>query len=104
MLGLFGYNPYQAGGPGSPVNPLQPLLQLAWTAWQSVDRRIFNVHPTLNPTTSNSALDSGVITGNLGGLDGNNDPLTYTATDPAHGTLDLNPDGSFTYTPNPTFA
>jgi hypothetical protein len=104
VLGAFGYNPYQAPAPGSPVSPLQPLLQLAWTAWQSADRRIFNVNPTLTPTVNESDLESGVITGNLGGYDGNNDPLTYTASTPAHGQLDIQPDGSFTYTPDPAYA
>jgi VCBS repeat-containing protein len=37
--------------------------------------------------------------------DPNDDPLTAVeVTGPAHGTLNLDPDGSFTYTPNAGFS
>src|SRR5690606_1250105 len=41
------------------------------------------------------------ITGTVVGKDVDGDKLTYTVgTGPAHGKLDLNPDGTYTYTPD----
>jgi YVTN family beta-propeller protein/VCBS repeat-containing protein len=43
---------------------------------------------------------TGTITGTLNFMDPDGDPITYTvAAPPAGGTLDLNPDGTFAYTP-----
>ncbi|WP_342244747.1 retention module-containing protein, partial [Pseudomonas sp. OTU5201] len=44
------------------------------------------------------------ITGQLGATDPDGDPLTYAPGDaPRNGTVAINPDGSYTYTPNPNF-
>ncbi|WP_137823738.1 retention module-containing protein, partial [Pseudomonas sp. D(2018)] len=44
------------------------------------------------------------ITGQLGATDPEGDPLTFAPGDtPRNGTVVINPDGSYTYTPNPNF-
>ncbi|MGO4396137.1 Ig-like domain-containing protein [Variovorax sp. M-6] len=44
------------------------------------------------------------LTGRVEGHDPDGDTLTYTkGTDPSHGTVTVNPDGSYTYTPAPNF-
>ena len=73
-----------------------------------------NVAPTATAnsysTPQATALTGNVITDNAGsGVDsdpgGASDPLTVSAhTSPSNGTLVLHPDGSFTYTPDSTFA
>ncbi len=51
-------------------------------------------------TTPENTPVSGAVTGN----DVDGDPLTFTkATDPAHGTVLVNPDGTYTYTPNQNY-
>ncbi|NWL79033.1 hypothetical protein DM872_19495, partial [Pseudomonas taiwanensis] len=44
------------------------------------------------------------VTGQLGATDPEGDPLTYSPGDgPRNGTVVIDPDGSYTYTPNPNF-
>ncbi|WP_158713862.1 retention module-containing protein, partial [Metapseudomonas resinovorans] len=44
------------------------------------------------------------VNGQLGATDPEGDPLTYSPGDgPRNGTVVINPDGSYTYTPNPNF-
>ena len=53
-----------------------------------------------------TVAEDGVLTGNLLGndTDTDGDPLTATLADgPAHGTVTIDPDGSFTYTPDADF-
>jgi YVTN family beta-propeller protein/VCBS repeat-containing protein len=45
---------------------------------------------------------TGVVTGKITASDADRDALTYTATAPARGTVAINPDGTFTYTPTTT--
>ena len=63
-----------------------------------------NQTPRLNPTQL-SQSPSGVVTGQLGAVDPDSPRLTFTVTgDPAHGSAEVNPDGSWTYTPEPSAA
>lgn len=59
-----------------------------------------NVKPT-TPTASVTATQprSGVVSGTIGAVDTDGDVLSYTASTTTKGTVTLNSDGSFTYTP-----
>jgi YVTN family beta-propeller protein len=61
-----------------------------------------NRAPTTNVTVENPDA-AGVVRGNLGAKDPNNDPLTFTVTKtPTYGTVNVTgPAGAFTYTPSP---
>ncbi len=63
-----------------------------------------NQTPRLNPTQL-SQSPSGVVSGQLGAVDPDSPRLTFTVTgDPVHGSAEVNPDGSWTYTPQPSAA
>ncbi|NLV98123.1 MAG: cadherin-like domain-containing protein, partial [Desulfovibrionales bacterium] len=52
----------------------------------------------------NGVEDGGPIAGKVFGTDPDDDDLTYTKlTDPTHGTVEFNADGSYTYTPDPDY-
>jgi VCBS repeat-containing protein len=66
------------------------------------------VNPTEDPPTapdqSFTATEDQVFTGALRGTDPDDDPLTFAiATGPAHGTISVQADGSFTYTPDANY-
>src|SRR5690606_35761230 len=59
-----------------------------------------NDAPTAEDQTITTKEDT-PITGTVVGKDVDGDKLTYTVgTGPEHGKLDLNPDGTYTYTPD----
>ncbi|RNC87163.1 MAG: tandem-95 repeat protein [Winogradskyella sp.] len=64
-----------------------------------------NEPPVANDDTNMTEVDtpvSGTVIAN--DFDPDGDPITVTAnTDPANGTVVVNPDGTYTYTPNPGF-
>ncbi|MDB5386724.1 MAG: outer rane adhesin like protein, partial [Planctomycetaceae bacterium] len=63
-----------------------------------------NVAPIGTPATLSTAAST-ALTGNLTATDANGNALTFSpgATAAAHGTVVINPDGSFTYTPTAGF-
>ncbi len=79
------------------------------TAWLMI--QVINPNPAINDApianddvaqTQKNTPVNGKVTNN--DLDPDGDPLTASVvTQPANGTLVLNPDGTYTYTPNPNF-
>lgn len=66
---------------------------------------LFNETPALSWTTNPGQSRTGIITGNLLGTDGEDDPLTYTlASGPGNGTVSIDAGGSYTYTPSEFYA
>lgn len=102
LLGLFGYNPYATPNPATP--PPAPILEQLWAGWQQINRRLFNSHPTVNPTVTGYDPTTGTITGTIGGFDPDGDTMQYTATSPTHGTVTIDQKaGTFTYTPSAAY-
>jgi beta-galactosidase len=86
-------SPFASGAPALPTDPT-PWALLAW-----VRREFLNESPTItvviNPQTN------GLITGNVGAVDPDGDPLTYTVIGrPLNGgTVAIDEHGNFTYRP-----
>ncbi|MDT5196330.1 MAG: hypothetical protein QOH20_3084, partial [Mycobacterium sp.] len=97
--------PFLAPSPLAPAQP--PLALFAVLDWvrREIARTFFNRSPNAAAnvfTTSEDDDVSGNVLGN--DTDDDGDPLTATVvTGPAHGDLTLNPDGSFTYTPDANY-
>lgn len=79
--------------------PAEPLGLLAW-----FERTFFNKTPTLAYNSLENSLVDGVIVGNLNPTDPDSEILTYTATQPTFGTVEVLDDGTFRYTPGPNYA
>jgi beta-galactosidase len=86
-------SPFASGLPALPTDP-SPWALLAW-----VRREFFNGSPTITPVMNPQT--NGLITGNIGAVDPDGDPLTYTVIGRPHngGTLEVDADGNFTYRP-----
>jgi VCBS repeat-containing protein len=91
-------------GTGGPVSglPAQVLLGWALREIELVAQGKASRAPVINYNAAqNSQTFNGVILGNLNATDPNGDPLTFTVTAaPQHGTVTVNPNGTFTYTPD----
>ena len=104
FLAWMGLSPGLTHAPAAPAQ--SPLLWglLEW-ARRQVRHTFFNRTPTTayNPAGNSQSAD-GVITGDLHVVDPDGDPLTFTVTQaPEHGSLVVNRDGTFTYTPDAEF-
>lgn len=73
----------------APANPFQTFFE--------------NESPTLTYDPTENTVVEGRIEGNLHPDDPDSTQLTYTATKPTHGTVVVNPNGTFVYTPGSTF-
>ena len=93
-------NPAAASAPNP--NPIATSVKAAASraaARRSARSIFFNSAPTLNPTQSAPALD-GVVHGSLNATDPDGDTLSYrVAQDPAHGQVEIDTQGRFTYRP-----
>ena len=68
-----------------------------------IRRTFFNQAPVVNPVQLTGQLE-GPITGTVGAVDPEGDPITYSITGlPAHGIVTVAADGSYTYTPGTGF-
>ncbi len=68
-----------------------------------IRRSLFNQAPTVAPVQL-TGYSEGPITGTIGAVDPEGDPLSYQITStPLHGSAVVNPDGSYTYTPDGGF-
>jgi hypothetical protein len=99
VLGIFGFSPNPA--PGSPTP--NPLLEAVWAMYRRVESTFWNDTPTVKAVsvTNTELTDEGdvIVSGTIDFDDYDDDPLTYTSTDGAHGSVTVNADGTFTYTP-----
>ncbi|ANY73151.1 hypothetical protein BBD41_11420 [Paenibacillus ihbetae] len=60
--------------------------------------------PPIAPDFEETTWKDTTVTGSVYGVDANGDPLTFTpGTPPGNGTVVVNPDGTWTYTPDPDF-
>jgi beta-galactosidase len=94
-------SPFATDAPAPP--PEAPAL---WTLLAWVRREFFNESPTItyNPVLNTQSLNADgdvVVTGNIGAVDADGDPLAYTVIGrPLNGgTVQIDEDGTFTYRP-----
>lgn len=88
-----------------PDAPVADVVEAAWIGVRRFHYTYFNSRPTMSPGSYTQDLNTGVITGKLGGHDADGDVLTYKiSTAPKHGTLTIADDGTYTYTPDPASA
>ncbi|MCX2930783.1 beta-propeller fold lactonase family protein [Mycobacterium sp. CVI_P3] len=101
---------------GPLTNPLVPrpgepmlLTVLSWAGREieaaltrtrrQITMALFNEAPTASPLMFGEDAQ-GVVTGTIGAADAENDPVRYTVVgEPEHGTVVINADGTYTYTP-----
>ncbi|MCG7578740.1 PQQ-dependent sugar dehydrogenase [Mycolicibacterium sp. OfavD-34-C] len=74
------------------------------TLGELIDSFFDNDTPSLDHDPSENSVVDGTIQGQLHPEDADSSRLTFTATDPSHGSVVINSDGSFVYTPDDTFA
>jgi glucose/arabinose dehydrogenase len=94
--------------PVAPVAPAPSLFGFLQLAWRELTRGFVGSGSSANqrPTITYDVADSRVVNGTLVGRVTATDPdstLKLTASRPAHGEVVVNPDGTFTYTPDPTY-
>ena len=82
------------------ANPVQDLFGGVGLL---IRRTFFNEAPTVNPVQL-SGQSQGLITGTIGAVDPEGDPISYALTQlPDQGTVALNSDGTYSYTPGTGF-
>ncbi|WP_461205987.1 Ig-like domain-containing protein [Clostridium sp. DL1XJH146] len=86
-------------GTDSGVGPHSTQSTIAYSVWKLVE----NTAPIASDGILTTEEDT-EKTGNLVGNDADGDTLTYSkVTDPSHGTVVVNANGSYTYTPNANY-
>ena len=109
VVGLIGGLGLPPGAtPWGAPHPPAPFLELAWGLYRRVESIFCNHRPVAGqPEVSTSLNSDGEIVGDLNIDDPDHDRLRYRVVDgpdPAKGTVAVNRDGTFTYTPTAEFA
>jgi VCBS repeat-containing protein len=104
LLTAFGLGPLATTDPPAPAAPPPTLLGLMEWIRREINRTFFNQAPTMAYDPAENSLVDGSLVGKLTAADPDSAILTFTATKPAHGEVTVDPDGTFTYTPDATFA
>lgn len=98
-----------------PAVPVPHVVELLWVGLRRVEYTFANDYPTAKPVagaqnpaggtiTGTGVLDV-KVTGSLGAKDPDGDALTYTVvTEPRNGSVEMNQDGTYTYSADPAFA
>lgn len=85
--------------PTAPARP-NPLGDLLVAFFRRVQSTLFNESPTAAPVQYAGQSPLGVVTGIVGATDPDGDPLVVTLQGgPLNGSVIVNPDGTYTYTP-----
>lgn len=90
--------------PADTTEPTQALAAAEPDEPSFFDKLFNNQSPTLNHIPAQNAVIAGQVVGDLHPDDPDSTRLTYTATDPAHGTVEIDNEGRFFYTPGETYA
>lgn len=94
--------------PVAPATPASSLFGFLQFAWRELARGFFgsgtsaNQRPTITYDVDDSRVVDGVLVGHVTATDPDS-TLKLTASRPAHGAATVNPDGTFTYTPDATY-
>jgi hypothetical protein len=99
LMSAIGLNPAADHAPAAPLAPQSWTVALdAVRRWLS--QTLISQLPVASPRSISQSA-SGEITGTLDALDPAGNPLTYTVTEqPKDGTVTIDSDGTFHYTPN----
>ncbi len=81
------------GASGHTATATLPVNVAAW--------KRYNTAPTATYTTGEPDATTGAVRGQVDAVDPDGDPLTYSATSPAKGSVTFTAGGAFTYTPTP---
>jgi hypothetical protein len=87
------------------VSPTAAPTDFVSALLSGLQRSLFNQTPTARPVQNAGQSDQGVVSGSVGAVDADGDPLdVQLATGPARGTVTVGTDGSFVYTPSDALA
>lgn len=91
--------------PALPATRVNFIVEALWVSVRRVHYILTNQRPVAVPTQETSDPHTGEVVGNLNATDPEDDNLTFVIrTPPEHGSVVVNEDGSYVYTPNPDMA
>jgi YVTN family beta-propeller protein/VCBS repeat-containing protein len=87
------------GGTTTPLSPVDALSELVYVARREFQSTFFNSRPTMQPVQL--AQNAGTVIGTVNAQDVDGDTITFAVTGaPTHGTVVINTDGTYVYTPS----
>ncbi|OJZ68467.1 hypothetical protein BRW64_02510 [Mycolicibacterium diernhoferi] len=92
-------------GPSAPALPSNPLAEALYALFRRIQTTFFNSSPIASPSQDPGQSAVGVVTGDVGENDPDGDPLVVALkTGPTKGSVIVNSDGTYTYTPSQALA